>query len=112
MSIDSKEKGKRGEREAASVLRLLLDKDDIQRGQQNKGGIDSPDVLIANSSLHAEIKRVERLNIYDAIDQAVRDGESKVPFVMHRRNKREWLITVRLSDLIAFCREILRLKDA
>jgi hypothetical protein len=112
MSIHSKNKGKRGEREAAKELRLRLDKDDIIRGQQNKGGIESPDVMIADSSLHPEIKRVERLNIYDAVDQAVRDGQSKVPFVMHRRNNREWLITIRLSDLIAFCREILRLKDA
>ena len=57
-------------------------------------------------NLHAEIKRVERLNIYEAMEQALRDCGSKVPFVMHRKNKKQWLITINASDLIRFAKAI------
>lgn len=53
--------------------------------------------------VHAEIKRVERLNVPEAMAQAVRDSEKfrdGVPVLFHRRNRSEWLCTMRLSDWI------------
>lgn len=56
---------------------------------------------------HCEVKGDERLNIYEAIEQAVgdsgRDNDgAAVPYVAHIKNRREWLVTVRASDLVAF----------
>lgn len=109
--INSREKGKRGEREGAKLLNDLLDRDDIKRSQQFKGGVDSADLQIDDCSLHPEIKWVDKLNIYEAIEQAERDCNNKVPFVLHKRNYKEPLLTIRAKDLIEFCREILRIKD-
>jgi hypothetical protein len=107
--INSKEKGKRGEREAASVLNRIFNVLS-RRGQQNKGTADSPDVEMADTILHPEVKYTERLSLYDAIDQAVRDaGESKIPFVMHRRNHREWLFVIDEHHFEQFVREAHRI---
>ena len=59
----------------------------------------APVVLTTVPGVHIECKRVERLNIYDAIEQSkndARDGEN--PVVMHRRNRKEWLVTMPLDD--------------
>lgn len=94
---NSKAKGGRGEREWAQVLRdagLVA-----YRGQQFSGGVDSPDVVCESlPSIHFEVKRVERLNIHDAMFQAVRDCAHKMPVVAHRKNKQSWLVTMRASD--------------
>lgn len=48
-----------------------------------------------------EVKRVERLNISQAMAQAVRDAErfkDGAPTVFHRRNREPWLVTMRLTD--------------
>lgn len=102
--MNSKLKGGRGEREFASLCR---DEgyDDVQRGQQFQGGIDSPDVK-GLPGVHIEVKRVERLNIHEAMRQSVRDSEGKaVPIVAHRRNRDDWLITMKASDWFALYRE-------
>lgn len=55
--------------------------------------------VVGLPGVHIECKRVERLNIYDAIEQSkndARDGEN--PVVMHRRNRKEWLVTMPLDD--------------
>ena len=59
--------------------------------------------------LHTEVKRVERLNLYEAMAQAVKDasGGDKPPCVLHRRNHGEWLLTMRFEDLV----EILKGND-
>lgn len=51
--------------------------------------------------VHIECKRVERLNISQAMAQAVRDAErfqDGAPAVFHRRNREPWLVTMRLAD--------------
>jgi hypothetical protein len=69
-----------------------------RRGQQFSGSPDSPDVVTSISGIHLEVKRTERGNPYGWIDQAVRDAGEQCPVVLHRRNKREWLLIVRLDD--------------
>lgn len=71
---------------------------DSRRGQQYCGSNGDADV-VGLPGVHIECKRVERLNIYDAIEQSkndARDGEN--PVVMHRRNRKEWLVTMPLDD--------------
>ena len=96
--MNSKSKGSRGERELAAVLRQYGY--DAHRGQQFSGGVDSPDVY-GLPGIHIECKRVERLNIHDAMHQAERDCEDKAtPAVFHRKNREEWLVTMRLDDFM------------
>lgn len=53
--VNSSQKGKRGEREFAAHLRDLGF--EARRGQQHKGGNDSPDVLCPDlAGLHFEVK--------------------------------------------------------
>lgn len=93
---NSRQKGARGERELASVLKQHGY--DCHRGMQFKGSPDSPDV-VGLPNIHIECKRVEKLNIYDAIDQSRRDsGKNDLPAVFHRKNNCDWLVTMRLDD--------------
>lgn len=97
--VNSRAKGARGEREAAKVIAAVLGLN-ARRGQQFAGGADSPDVVTDANDIHFEIKRVENLNIVNAVKQAIRDaGESKTPVVLHRRNNCDWLLTLRFADV-------------
>ena len=98
-------KGKVGEREWRDVLRSM-GYADARRGQQYAGGADSPDVVGGIPGTHAEVKRVERLVIDDAIAQAVAECGASVPYVAHRRNRGEWLVTIRARDVEAFARAV------
>jgi hypothetical protein len=51
--------------------------------------------------IHCEVKRNERLNITDAMSQAIRDSEKfhdGLPAVFHRKNRSKWLVTMTLVD--------------
>lgn len=102
---NSREKGKRGEREAAAELNRVLGWCS-RRGQQFCGGTESADLADIPARIHVEVKRVEKLNIQTAMVQAVRDAGDNVPIVVHRRNRGDWLVTVLLDDLPRFVREL------
>ena len=56
--------------------------------------------------IHIECKRVEKLNLYDAISQAKRDAKEKqLPVVFHRKNNFKWLVTMELEDWIKIYKE-------
>lgn len=96
--MNSRSKGSRGERELAAILREYGY--DCRRGQQFKGGVESPDVA-GLPGIHIEVKRVENLNVHKAYEQAVRDSEGKaIPAVFHRRNREPWLVTIGLDDFM------------
>lgn len=98
MGKASRDKGKRGERELASKLREYGF--DARRGVQYRGGSDSPDV-IGLDGVHIEVKRVERLSLYDALSQSKGEaGAGEMPVVMHRRNNCEWVVIQPLEDWI------------
>jgi len=43
------------------------------------------------------------LNVYDAMEQAIKDAKAdELPAVFWRKNKKEWLVTMTLSDWIEF----------
>ena len=97
-SINSRNKGKVGEREFAEVLRTHGF--DARRGQQFAGGTDSPDVVsTALDWLHVEVKRVEHLNLAEACAQAKRDASGKPWIVAHRKNRGPWFITMAADEL-------------
>lgn len=96
--MNSKNKGCRGERELAAELQKHGF--DAKRMQQFCGGADSPDVS-GLPGIHIECKRVEKLNIYNAIAQAIRDADGKnIPAVFHRRNREKWLVTLQMDDFM------------
>lgn len=104
---NSRQKGKRGELEWAQELRRLGFRH-ARRGQQFKGGPDSPDVVDGIPYTHCEVKRVEKLNIHTAVNKAVvTAGDGDVPYVAHRRNQERWLVTVRAEDLLDFAMRVL-----
>ncbi|WCJ60319.1 hypothetical protein NXS98_04080 [Fontisphaera persica] len=109
--MNSREKGKRGERQWRDVLRA--EGFHARRGQQFAGGADSPDVVCEElRGFHFEVKAVERLNIEAAMDQARRDagpvapaGQKKLPLVAHRRSHRRWLVTMEAETFFRILRD-------
>lgn len=96
--VNSRKKGKTGELELAKELRKYGF--DTRRGQQYCGANGDADV-IGVPGLHIECKRVERLNVENALRQAEADAkENDVPVVMHRANREEWKVTLRLDDFM------------
>ena len=78
-----REKGKRGERELAGILRDYGY--NCRRGQQYCGTSGDADV-IGLPDVHIEVKRVEDLRLRKALQQSSRDARAgEIPVVMHRR---------------------------
>lgn len=95
--MNSRNKGAAGERELAKILKDY-GYENSRRGQQYCGSNGDADV-IGLSGVHIECKRVERLNIYDAMNQSQGDSKNgEIPTVFHRRNRHPWLVTMSLSD--------------
>jgi hypothetical protein len=104
--MNSREKGKRGERRWRDVLREAgFIK--AHRGVQYAGGTDSPDVACPElPGIHFEVKAVEALNIWRAMDQSIRDaGVRKTPVVAHTRNRSGWLVTMLADDWLTLIRQ-------
>ncbi len=100
---NSRQKGKRGELELAKKLRQYGYS--CRRGQQYSGANGDADV-IGLPGIHIECKRVEKLNLQDAMNQAKRDKrDDEIPAVFHRKNNCEWLVTLTLDDFIKIYRE-------
>lgn len=92
-------KGAVGERELATILQQHGY--DCTRGGSLSFG-ELPD-LSGLPGIHIEVKRVERLNVGEAMEQSIRDSERMLdgmPTLFHRRNRKPWLVTMRLSDWI------------
>ena len=101
--MNSRAKGAGGERELAKKLREYGY--DCRRGQQFSGANGDADV-VGLPGIHIECKRVERLNLEDAMAQSRRDArEGEIPVVMHRKTRSPWLVTMTLEDWIEIYRE-------
>lgn len=101
--MNSREKGKRGELELSRLLREHGY--DTRRGQQYCGANGDADV-VGLPGIHIECKRVERLNIYDAMKQAKADKrDMEIPIVCHRKNNCGWLVTMEFEDFIRMYEE-------
>src|SRR6267142_5676608 len=102
--MNSCEKGKRGERSFRD--KLVEHGFPATRGRQYQGSPDSPDVNCPSLPFHWEVKHVERLDLYGAVDRASMDaGGGRVPIVAHRRNRSEWLVTLSADDFLEIVRQ-------
>ena len=94
--MNSRKKGKTGELELANILKTYGF--DCRRGQQYCGANGDADV-IGLPGIHIECKRVETLNVSQAMRQAQKDArDEEMPVVMHRKNRERWLVTMTLED--------------
>lgn len=102
---NSKKKGSRVEREWVNFLkeRGVFS---ARRTQQYCGANSDSDVETAVELpfIHHEVKGVEALNIYDAIEQAVADAakSGRTPIVAHKKNFKPFLVTMRAEDWLDF----------
>lgn len=113
MSINSKQKGKAGELELTKEL-AKYGYETRRSVQYNGKTEDSEADLVGLPGIHIECKRVEKLNIDDALEQADRDNKGKrdlpfyervLPVVFHRKNRKKWKVTMYMEDFIELYRE-------
>ena len=109
--MNSSRKGADGERELAAIL-------EEEGFRMERGGTESfgtaPD-LSGLPGIHIEVKRVEKLNIFTAMAQAIRDAarfRDGYPAVFHRRNRKPWLVTMLLSDWLRMYRAALKARTS
>jgi len=101
----SRNKGKSGERELAAKLREHGF--EARRGQQYCGANGDADV-IGLDGIHIEVKRTERLHMYDALAQSRHDAkEGEIPIVATRKNNCDWVVCLGLDDFMALYKESL-----
>ena len=103
--MNSRTKGARGEREWAAFCRQQ-GYDGCRRTAQYCGKTGDASDVVGLPGIHQEVKRVERLQLEDAMAQAVRDSHrAALPIVAHRRNNHECLVTMRAEDWFQLYRE-------
>lgn len=109
MGINSKRKGAQGERELAKVLREYGF--ETRRTQQYAGGTEESADIVGLPYIHIECKRVEKLNLDEAMEQAYKDTnpthgrEFPMPAVFHRKNGKAWKVTMYLDDWMKLYQE-------
>lgn len=99
----SRNKGANGERELAHILHETFSLEEVRRGFVFCRESD----LVGLKGIHVECKRVEKLNIDKAMEQAIAESEKRKdgkPTVFHRRNRKPWLVTMQLEDWIELYR--------
>jgi Holliday junction resolvase len=95
--VNSKRKGAVGEREFSKLCQEHGYR--ARRGQQYNG-LEGEDV-VGIPGVHVEVKRVEKLNIHDAMQQSVRDADpGTIPIVAHRKNNTPWLVTMPAEEFL------------
>ena len=103
MGAKSQRKGRSGEIELAKILND--NGISAEPGQAVSFG-STPDI-VGVDGVHAEVKRVERLNVLEAMNQAIRDSkkfDDGLPTLFHRRNRSPWLVTMTLEDWLKIYR--------
>lgn len=97
MPNKSQRKGRRAEIELAELLNSYGY--NVRPGTPLNFGKE-PD-LSGLQGVHIECKRVERLNLIEALKQSKSDSErfdDGVPIVVHRRNRQPWIVSMSLTD--------------
>ena len=107
MPINSKQKGKKGE--LYVVNRFKEEGYECNRTAQFKGNTGRADDIEGIDYIHAEVKFVEKLNLSEAMNQAVRDSlasdRKAMPTVFHKKNYQELMVTMRFKDWIKLYNE-------
>lgn len=95
--MNSKDKGKRFERELAAILREYGY--EARRTAQYAGNTDEAADVIGLPGIHIEAKHQEAMRLYEWMEQAIRDTKNDdLPTVFHKKNRADILVTMRLDD--------------
>lgn len=101
MAKFSRDKGKRGERLWAAYCRDH-GYDGVRRAVQYCGSSGEAADCVGLPGVHQEVKFVERLNVWEAMEQSIRDseaaGQGDMPIVAHKKSRSAWLVTMRAAD--------------
>lgn len=97
----AKNKGKRGEREIARLLKAH-GFDNARRTSQYCGKTGDASDVVGLPGYHVEVKYVEKLNIWKAVEQAANDAkehwdrnhEYVEPVVFYRKKGIDWRVSV------------------
>lgn len=93
--VNSRAKGARVERLAAALLREVGVEDAARDGQQYTGtGNDLRFDHPALRDIHIEVKGEERPRFYAYLEQALRDCEGKLPVVMWKQNRKDFIVLI------------------
>lgn len=107
----SRDKGKRGELEIAELFREYGFS--ARRGQQHRGGADSPDVIHDMQDTYVEVKFRETMSIYPVLEKANEERECyEHPVVFYRRKNSEWTVVMYADDFMDLMRELKELRNA
>ena len=102
MTINSKQKGARFERTLAAKFREYGY--EARRTAQYCGKTGDAADVQGLPFIHVEAKHVERLNIYEAMEQAKRDtkasGKGLFPAVFHKKNNHNILVTLEFESFM------------
>ena len=100
--MNSKEKGKRGERELASILYHWGGWMARRTGfMQSQKGHEAADVDCPELPIHWEAKRCQVIKMIDWLAQARGDAkEDQMPVVAFRKNHMPWHVTLSLEHFI------------
>jgi hypothetical protein len=119
--MDSREKGKRGEREARDHVREHWSSPNCIRAAQSNGK-HSADLLEAGKDLHVEVKRIASIGAMAFLAQAERDrklGEIPVVLMKHNngfqgqgRKMSGWVVAFPIEDTSKFIESILANKNS
>ena len=101
MGRSQREKGKRGEREAAKKFQEATGIR-ARRSAQATGQTGQPD-LDCNAPIHCEVKVRKSIGACRYYEQAERDClPHRVPFVLMREDRGEWFVMIKLKWLRRF----------
>ena len=107
MPINSKRKGKKGELYVVNKFKEWGY--ECNRTAQFKGNTGRADDIEGIDYIQAEVKFVEKLNLSEAMNQAIRDNlasnRQAFPTVFHKKNYQELMVTMRFCDWIKLYNE-------
>jgi Holliday junction resolvase len=110
MAVNSRSKGKMGEREIALLMRQCGYANARRSAQYCGNTGEAPDV-VGVDGLHIEVKRREQIQDEVFIQQAEKEAKKGlVPVVMYRRSREKWKVCLRLDVFMAIWGELTELQ--
>lgn len=103
----SQAKGKQGENELAALLSEYgyLARRGMNTTSKNREEREAD--VVGLPGIHIEVKRVENLNINNAMGQSIRDTkDNEYPVVFHRKNRKDWLATMKATDFLTLFKDL------
>lgn len=93
----SRNKGKGFERDCANKIKKRGF--DCRRGQQFRGGSDSPDIVSESlSEFNFECKAREQLNLWETYEKCLAEAPGKVPVTIWKKNHKVPLVIMEFHD--------------